>query len=144
MRYTLGILVGLTLALSGCQLHPPQPPASASQAKTLSFDDLLGTPKMVMTTKMSSDMPNAWEYDGDVAKQKVAKLVPVLKKGTPLPKSDALKTVPEVAFEIRVGGSMEVIDIWADRFSYQGNWYHLDNAPVATYSSVEKLEDGKQ
>lgn len=144
MRYLMGILLGLSLVLGGCQLHPPEPQGSQTDTKKVSFEDLANTNKMVMTTKMSSEMPNSWEYDNDVAKQKYAKLLPVLKKGTPLPQSAALKTVPEVTFEIRYGGSMKLINVFPDRFSFEGDWYQLDNAPVATYSALEKLEDKKQ
>ncbi|MGZ6550751.1 MAG: hypothetical protein ACXVDJ_10795, partial [Tumebacillaceae bacterium] len=54
------------------------------------------------------------------------------------------KKVPAVTFEISVGGSMKVINVYDTSFMFNGNWYKLDQAPEKTYGSVEKLEDKKQ
>ncbi|MGZ4162897.1 MAG: hypothetical protein ACXVDB_02115 [Tumebacillaceae bacterium] len=146
MRVLMGVVLSITvLAATGCSLHPPQPQGQTQNNK-VSFDDLVNTNKMVMTTKMGSDLPNSWEYDDAQAKEKAGKLVPVLKQGTPIAASDVTdaKKVPAVTFEISVGGSMKVINVYDTSFMIDGNWYKLDQAPEKTYGSVEKLEDKKQ
>jgi hypothetical protein len=148
MRFLMGIVLSLTVvAATGCSLHPPQPQNQQGQADhKVGFDDILTTDKMVMTTKMGSDLPNSWEYDDATAKEKASKLVPVLKRGTPVSKDQVTdeKKVPDVTFENKVGNSMEVINVYPTTFMFAGQWYKLDSAPEKTYGSVEKLEDNKK
>lgn len=140
-----GLCAGLILA--GCAPQTAEPPKPAHEEQTegvaLQFDDLLQTTKLVMTTKAGSDLPKTWKFEGDEAKAKANSLVPVLKEGQALPAGEGRlvqTTVPMVSFILDVGTKKASINVYQDRYEFQGVWYKLENAPDLTYGSVNELE----
>ncbi|ASS75665.1 hypothetical protein CIG75_12140 [Tumebacillus algifaecis] len=140
-----GLCAGLML--TGCAPMTAEQPKPAHQeqavGEAVTFDDLLQTTKFVMTTKAGSDLPKTWRFEGADAKAKVANLVPVLKEGKALPAEEGRlvqKTVPMVTFIFDVGTEKISINVYADRFELQGNWYLLDTAPDRTYAAINEIK----
>ncbi|TCP52519.1 hypothetical protein EV586_110130 [Tumebacillus sp. BK434] len=140
-----GLCAGLILA--GCAPQTAEPPKPAHEEKptgeSIQFDDLLQTTKIVMTTKAGSDLPKTWKFEGDEAKAKANSLVPVLKEGAALPAGEGRlvqSTVPMVSFILDVGTTKASINVYQDRYEFQGNWYQMENAPERTYGAINKLE----
>jgi hypothetical protein len=144
------ILLGATLLATGCEgpgggdKAQMQPGQLATEVPAL--DDLLQADKLIMTTKAESDIPKEWRYSGDEAKDKMAKLVPVLKQGVPMePGWSANKgRPPAVSFIVDLKGNKYGISIFDDHFEYGSKWWRLEHAPEKTYSVIEVLhENGK-
>jgi hypothetical protein len=142
-----GILLGAALLSAGCegpgggdkaQLQPGQ-----LAAKVPTIDDLQNADKLYMTTKADTDLPNSWEYAGAEARDKMAKLVTVLRQGKPMePGWSANKgRPPAVSFIVDLKGNKYGISIFADHFEYGTKWWALDHAPEKTYSVIEELNE---
>lgn len=135
------------LLLAGCAPQTAEPPKPAHEdpatGEALQFDDLLQTTKLVMTTKAGSDLPKTWKFEGDEAKAKASSLVPVLKEGRALPAGEGRlvqTTVPMVSFILDVGTQKASINVYQDRYEFQGNWYQMEDAPDRTYGAINELK----
>jgi hypothetical protein len=146
MKRLFAVLLGASLVLFGCAPQTAEPPKPAHQENqagvALSFDDLLETTRIIMTTKAGSDLPKTWKFEGDDAKAKAKSLVPVLKEGKELPEGEGRlvqNTVPMVSFILDVQAEKVSITVYEDRFEFQGKWYKLDQAPDKTYGAINAI-----
>ena len=134
------VLLGAALLTAGCGPQSgPGAQTGGEQGVAQSFDDLAKADKLVLTTKAESDLPNTWTYTGDDAKTRIAKLIPVLKQGKEIPAEKKPPGVPYVQFIFDITGGKSVLNVYTDRFEFNKKWYSLDNAPEATYGSVNEL-----
>ena len=137
MRRLAGVLIACALLAGGCG-QPPSDNAAQQQAD-VNFDSLLKADKVVMTTKASSDLPRTWTYNQPEVREKVEKLVAVLKEGQPL--ATGTKLVPMVIFILDVEGGKKNVNVFEnDTFEYGGRYFKLANAGERTYSAFEVLE----
>lgn len=135
-------LLGAALLTAGCgpqQTPGTQPGSGNEQSAVQSFDDLANTDKLVLTTKADTDLPHTWTYTGEDARTRVVKLIPVLQQGKEMTVDKAPSGVPYVQFIFDVKGGKAVLNVYTDRFEFNKKWYALDNAPEATYGSVNEL-----
>lgn len=148
MRQWIAALCCVGLLVTGCSPGGSEPKSAApqEQQQPLSFDDLLTSKKLSMNTKLESDFPKTWTFQGDEAKAKLEKLIPVLKQGKELPPEGALNSrhnIPMVLFIFDFeGGAKRTINVYNDRFEYGGKWYQLDKAPDQTYGSINEIKTG--
>ncbi|HEU4962385.1 MAG TPA: hypothetical protein VFV52_00785 [Bacilli bacterium] len=146
MRRMIGLSLcfAVALALSGCGTDSAKEPNAAHEQtkQTLTFDDLAGATRVVMTTKAESDLPKTWQYKDEEATQKAQALVPVLKEGKPLAAGEktAQGEMPVVIFILDVDGQKAGINVFENQFEFNGKWYALEKAPERTYGSVEQLK----
>ncbi|MBL0388891.1 hypothetical protein JJB07_20045 [Tumebacillus sp. ITR2] len=141
MRQTWTLILGaaVLLATAGCSSQPGTPSGNSGQQQSTqaaTLDDLSSATRLEMLTKTDTDLRNNWIFQDQEAKDKVALLVPVLKSATKLDIKDVVKSPPTVTFIADTANGKRIVNVFEDRFEYQGTWYQLDSAPEKTYGPI--------
>ncbi|PWK12731.1 hypothetical protein [Tumebacillus permanentifrigoris] len=141
MRHVWIPLFGASmLLLAGCAPQPGTPSGTTGQQQSqtaVSFDDLLTVSRLEMITKASSDLPKNWIWQGQEAKDRAAKVVPVLKSATKLDIKEPVKAPAMLTLIGDTPSGKRIINIFNDRIEYSGTWYQLDGAPDKTYEPIK-------
>jgi hypothetical protein len=125
----------------GCAPQPGTPSGtSGQQAGTqapASLDDLQNVTRLEMITKAGSDLPKNWIWQGQEAKDRANKVLPVLKSATKLDIKEPVKSPPVLTLIGDTPGGKRIVNVFNDRIEYSGTWYQLDGAPDKTYEPIK-------
>lgn len=142
MRRTWIALLGAMMLLStGCAPQPGTPSGTSGQQANpqtpVSFDDLQNVTRLEMITKTSSDLPKNWIWQGQDAKDRAIKVIPVLNSATKLDIKEPVKAPAMITFIGDTPSGKRIIYIFDDRIEYSGTWYQLNGAPDKVYELIK-------